>query len=275
MRPRSQAGFTLIELAIVLVIIGLVVGGILYGQDLIRSAQVRIQVAEIEKINTAISTFRSKYNCKPGDCAVATDYFSGVVNGNGDGHIGDGTLTLDEIWDFWNHLSSANLISGSYSPSTTSQKRVGVDSPTTILKGSGVTLYSSANYNPGGGLMVFESSIDLDTASLFGSGTDVLLITAASGPSSFLSDTGGVYPGDLMYAMDIKMDDGKPQSGQFRGLNYALGGNYNAYNTSAYSASCLDDTTNAPEVIYNLNQDKSDASMALAGYCLPVIRLQY
>ena len=67
LKKPSQAGFTLVELAIVLVIIGLIVGGVLVGQDLIKAATVRSTVTDIEKYNGAVTTFRSKYNGLPGD----------------------------------------------------------------------------------------------------------------------------------------------------------------------------------------------------------------
>jgi len=89
-----RVGFTLVEVSIVLVIIGLVFGGVLVGRDLIFSAQVRSQISQIEEIETQINTFKSKYNCLPGDCINATDFFgttdaSGntVNNGDGDGVI--------------------------------------------------------------------------------------------------------------------------------------------------------------------------------------------
>ncbi len=60
-RPRaSQLGFTLIELSIVLVIIGLIVGGVLVGQDLIKAAETRATVGQVEKYNAAVNTFRTK-----------------------------------------------------------------------------------------------------------------------------------------------------------------------------------------------------------------------
>src|ERR1700735_2969244 len=65
--PTAQRGFTLIELSIVLVIIGLIVGGVLVGQDLIRAADVRAQISQIEKYQTAVNTFRGKYGYLPGD----------------------------------------------------------------------------------------------------------------------------------------------------------------------------------------------------------------
>ena len=63
----KQKAFTLIELSIVLVIIGLIVGGVLVGQDLIKAAEIRAQVSQLEKFNTAVNTFHVKYNDIPGD----------------------------------------------------------------------------------------------------------------------------------------------------------------------------------------------------------------
>src|SRR5579883_2923623 len=68
---KREGGFTLIELSIVLVIIGLIVGGVLVGQDLIRAAQVRATISQIEKYNTAVNTFYGKYNALPGDIPAA------------------------------------------------------------------------------------------------------------------------------------------------------------------------------------------------------------
>src|ERR1700691_4635745 len=70
--PESEKGFTLIELSIVLVIIGLIVGGILTGQDLIKAAEQRATLAQIEKYNTAVNTFRNKFGGIPGDLPAAT-----------------------------------------------------------------------------------------------------------------------------------------------------------------------------------------------------------
>src|SRR5579871_3923101 len=88
---KAYSGFTLIELSIVLVIIGLIVGGILTGRDLIDAAAQRAQIAQIEKYNTAVNTFRIKYGYLPGD--IPDPYASnfgfqarGSVSGEGDGN---------------------------------------------------------------------------------------------------------------------------------------------------------------------------------------------
>ena len=71
MQARN-AGFTLIELSIVLVIIGLVVGSVLVGQDLIKAAQVRATISQIEKYNTTANTFYGKVGSLPGDLNSVT-----------------------------------------------------------------------------------------------------------------------------------------------------------------------------------------------------------
>lgn len=126
---RRQA-FTLIELSIVLVIIGLVVGGVLAGQDLIQAATLRAVISQQEQIKTSVNAFVAKYNCVPGDCAKASSFglASGVAgvpdDGDGDSIIGptDGNLSPlmlvtpgNEMILMWAHLHDAGLISN-YAP---------------------------------------------------------------------------------------------------------------------------------------------------------------
>jgi prepilin-type N-terminal cleavage/methylation domain-containing protein len=116
---KKQKGFTLVELSIVLVIIGLIISSVLVGQDLVRSAELRAVVSEYESFNAAVGTFRGKYGGMPGDVDGATDY-GFVGDGDGDGLLvatGAGTShAANENVFFWNHLGStgASMISGSY-----------------------------------------------------------------------------------------------------------------------------------------------------------------
>lgn len=126
---QAEAGFTLVELSIVLVIIGLIIGGVLAGQDMIKSAQIRATVSQMERYDTAANTFRDKYGALPGDMtfAKATQYgFTGadvVATRTGAPGIGDGNGVIEngataanvqgignETLGFWSDLVEAKLI---------------------------------------------------------------------------------------------------------------------------------------------------------------------
>jgi prepilin-type N-terminal cleavage/methylation domain-containing protein len=91
---RSQAGFTLVELAIVMIIIGLLIAGVLKGQQLIGNAKVTAQVAQFKAIDAATSTFKDMYAALPGDILTPTTRLPNCaaapcnVTGGGDGNIG-------------------------------------------------------------------------------------------------------------------------------------------------------------------------------------------
>jgi len=94
-RMRQQ-GFTLIEMSIVLVVIGLLVGGVLYGADLVRAAAIRSQVTQLEQFNTATTTFYGKFGGLLGDLQVSQAaqfgfYVSGCTGAQGE-RDGNGLL---------------------------------------------------------------------------------------------------------------------------------------------------------------------------------------
>jgi len=129
MKIHRRQGFTLIELSIVLVIIGLIVGGILIGKDMIEAAQLRNIQKDVDMLSAAVNTFKAKYNCLPGDCPNATNFFpagncdgsvessTAVCNGDGDGVIGgdgpDADIWWFHQWEnyyFWRTLNAAGMI---------------------------------------------------------------------------------------------------------------------------------------------------------------------
>lgn len=105
---KKSKGFTLIEMAIVLAIIGLLMTGVLKGQELIKNGQSHRMLQDIRQIQTAIYSYQDRYKMLPGDDSQATTRFGNTVS-TGDG---DGVLSDTEIGYFWQHLRAAGLIQG-------------------------------------------------------------------------------------------------------------------------------------------------------------------
>ena len=113
MATRS-AGFTLVETAIVLVIIGLLIAAVIQGQELIRSARVRNLIAEQEAVSTAILGFQDRFRALPGDYREATINIRGAgADGNGNGIIED-VGAVPEYILVWTHLSAAGFLNASF-----------------------------------------------------------------------------------------------------------------------------------------------------------------
>jgi prepilin-type N-terminal cleavage/methylation domain-containing protein len=113
--------FTLVELAIVIVIIGLLVGGVLTGQELIKQAKLRSLMKEIISYETAVITFKGKYNYLPGDLPNATQLLGYTCTETPPSPKGDGRIQWDYVHacggeqsEAWRHLSLSKLIKGSY-----------------------------------------------------------------------------------------------------------------------------------------------------------------
>ena len=121
---KAQRGFTLVEIAIVLVIIGLLLGGILKGQELINSARVRNLADTATGIQAAYYGFIDRYRRVPGDwnATGATQAIGVTINdgGNDNGQIDNGTGTVDwtEPNAMWVQMAAAGFIQGSYGGGT-------------------------------------------------------------------------------------------------------------------------------------------------------------
>ncbi|MDQ7073963.1 MAG: prepilin-type N-terminal cleavage/methylation domain-containing protein [Gammaproteobacteria bacterium] len=109
-------GFTLIEIAIVLVIIGLILGGVLKGQELINSARVRSMTDQVNGITAAWFAFQDRYRALPGDYSQAsTQINAALTNGDGNGQIDQSS----ERGQVWAQLQAANMLIGSYDGTAT------------------------------------------------------------------------------------------------------------------------------------------------------------
>ena len=226
----SQRGFTLVELSIVLIVIGLIVGCVLVGQDLLRTAQIRKMVNEVEQYRTAVYTFRVKYACLPGDCANATTFFgtdsngcpagggaTGTCNGDGNGQIDDSACDYGcyENYRFFQQLADANLIPENFDgipgPGGPWDTVAGVNVPLSGAFGGNATYWiyylggfaGNGNYFPSD----YEHTLQLFAANNLGN----------SGVP-FLS-------GVQAQSVDAKYDDGLIASGRIMGPNQSLNPN--------------------------------------------------
>lgn len=181
------AGFTLVEVAIVLVIIGLILGGVFKGQALIDNARVRSLSAEVSGIRTAWYSFQERYRSIPGDFSKSgTQIDSAALPGNGNGRVDDS----QERAGVWQQLSLAGFISGSFNGA---QSAVG---SATDLECSPDTCPK----NPFNGY--YKISYSAQAAD-------------ARNPAHEIY-TGDQIPVGILSQLDVSLDDGKANTGRFR-----------------------------------------------------------
>ncbi len=207
---NMRKAFSLVELSIVLVILGLLVGGILAGRSLIRASELRSVMTEASKYSSAVFSFRDKYFALPGDMANATQFWQAATvcpgtsvnpstdnktcDGNGDGLIGATGSTAYERFRLWQQLASAALVEGTFTgvPGSAGGYHVvlGQNAPNSRLTPSGWSALSTAA--AGNWLQ-------------FGVGQ------AANGSNNVAAIT----PPEA-WNIDSKMDDGNPGVGKIR-----------------------------------------------------------
>ena len=183
-------GFTLVEIAIVLVIIGLLLGGILKGQEMITQAKIKNVVTDMSGVSAAMYGYQDRYKALPGDDKTA-DRWATAVKGDGDGIVEGlyvpATPATDESAQFWDHLRRSGFISGS-----------GADNPFNAVSGKiGVQTGDGSGTTPAGVL-----SDGAGTPTKFAS----LMLCSAN------------LPDKIAISVDSQMDDGDGLKGSVRAM---------------------------------------------------------
>jgi prepilin-type N-terminal cleavage/methylation domain-containing protein len=215
---RMQKGFTLVEIAIVLVIIGLLLGGILKGQEMITQAKIKNVIADMSGVSAAMYGYQDRYRALPGDDKGAKARWStGITEGAdiGDGIISGTYLAASpaETAEFWRHLRLAGFVGGS-----------GPDQPFNAVSGRmGVQTGDGSDATPGA---VLNTPVV---------GTD----PAIPGISTLLMCSANL-PDKIAISVDAQMDDGISKSGSVRAIkqatpNDAVTGEADAYTEDGVS----------------------------------------
>ena len=182
MNKTTKQGFTLVEIAIVLVIIGLLLGGVLKGQELINNAKVRAIADRQNSLKVAWFSFIDRFGALPGDYVQANVYVTGAVAGDG-----NGTLTQEESVQAFQHMTSAGYLR---CPQCT-------ETATTAIPTA-----SNSLINTYGGIM-----------SIWHDSTYYAVRSATGGSSRLMVHTGPRIPSNIIAEVDRKIDDGSPNTG--------------------------------------------------------------
>lgn len=219
-----RCAFTLVEVAVVILVIALIAGAILVGREMFHAMEVRATIGQVEEYNAAVNTFRLKYHCLPGDCGDAAALgFAPGSEGNGDGLIGPcnrspgcnwfnltyASAVEPEFLVFWHHLSAAGFIRFNSAPfaellTQSGAEIAGIGSPRATLTGA------RGRGNLPGGWSVFAEVLHEYPEPEFSPGHSLVLGMLALPVGG--GNNGSHWPADVQ-AIDAKVDDGLPLSG--------------------------------------------------------------
>jgi prepilin-type N-terminal cleavage/methylation domain-containing protein len=189
----KQKGFTLVEIAIVLVIIGLLLGGILKGQEMITQAKIKNVIADLSGVSAAMYGYQDRYRALPGDDKGAGRW-AGTTAGDGNGNIvGTWMDATKESVFFWDHLRRSGFVSGS-----------GAENPFNAVSGKMGVQTGNGAEPPVGILSDGEATPTLFTT---------LVLCSAN------------LPDKIAISVDSQMDDGTGKKGSVRAMKQLTGPN--------------------------------------------------
>lgn len=223
---RSNSAFTMVEMSVVLVIIGLIMGSIFVAQGLLGSSEAKTLVSDVQKLQIAVGNFQGLYKGMPGDIPNATSYWSGTANGDGNGRIA--IETSNEPFRGIQQLQLANLLESSYTGGFSGTWGSGF-----VIVGTAAGNVISANGRDGAGLYVkCCSGTDYSRTIAFNNHINLFAVN-----STITKRSGIVTPIEAL-SIDQKIDDGVPDTG--------LVGGEGSWNGSAYVATgCYSSTGSA------------------------------
>ena len=256
-------GFSLVELSIVLVILGLLTGGILAGQNLIRASELRAVTTEFDRYLAATHTFRDKYFALPGDMRNATDFWgefgdagpgscndtpgtgTETCNGNSDGEVSKNSSTVDshEMFQFWKQLANAGLVEGSYTGVgaaiiTGIHGACDPDGTNCPRSKLGQATWQPQYFSGVGSVNFFPSK----------AGTSLTLGKRFISSGGSTNNRGAVISTEEAWNIDTKKDDGKPGTGSV--ITYRNGASVSHF---VDTRDCADDT-DAAAAEYDFSQ---------------------
>ncbi len=214
-RQKSTAGFSLIELAIVLAVIGLVAGGALVTQSLLRSAKTQSVISEFQRYTSATEQFKTRYNGSvPGDMSDASANWVGAANGNGNGFIDEAPSVAGvagEPFQFWHHLQLADLIDTPYSGVN------GTAGGVHLIPGTNVP---TAEIENGSWYVGFDAQAVLGATRMFDEGDRTNFFLFAGATSGLAIGAPILTPNEARMIEEKMRDDEIPGTGKVIGIGW-------------------------------------------------------